>query len=75
MSKSNYKNMRTKDGQLGKKRRMLGLTQHQVAQAVGIPVNKLVFAETGRCDLEPEERARIMQLFRQRVKEVSAACA
>jgi DNA-binding XRE family transcriptional regulator len=75
MSKSNRKNIRIADKQLGKKRRMLGLTQHQVAQATGISLNRLVFAETGRMDLEPDERAKVMQLLRQRARKVSAMVA
>jgi hypothetical protein len=45
-------------GGLGKKRRMVGLTQHELARLTGIPVSRIVFVETGRLDLEPDEPPR-----------------
>jgi transcriptional regulator with XRE-family HTH domain len=53
---------------IAKKRRLLGLTQHQVAQAVGIGVNRLVFFETGRCTLLPEELDSIRSVLKKRAQ-------
>jgi transcriptional regulator with XRE-family HTH domain len=63
------------DRQLAKKRRMLGLTQHQVSRLTGISLNRLVYAETGRTELSPEERERCMSLFRQVLQKVVALVA
>ncbi len=37
---------------LGRKRRMVRLTQHDLAKLTGIPVDRVVFVETERMGLE-----------------------
>jgi len=44
---------------IARKRRMVGLTQHELARQSNLSVSRLVWFETGRCDLEPEELGRI----------------
>ncbi len=61
------------DKSLGKKRKMVGLTQHQVAEQSGVPLSRVVFAETGRIVLEPEELDRIRNVFRERALKAVAA--
>jgi transcriptional regulator with XRE-family HTH domain len=53
---------------LARKRRQLGLTQHDLARAVGISVNRLVFAETGRVTLEPETLHKIRHVLRKHAR-------
>jgi predicted transcriptional regulator len=56
---------------LGKKRRMVGLTQHDLARLTGIPVSRIVFVETGRLDLEPDELISIRRVLKQRARQVA----
>jgi len=58
---------------LARKRRLLGLTQHNVAQEANIPINRIVFAETGRVSLEDDELDRIRTVFRRRAQKAMAA--
>jgi predicted transcriptional regulator len=58
---------------LSRKRKLLGLTQHNVAQEANIPINRLVFAETGRVTLEQDELDRIRTVFRRRAQKAMAA--
>jgi hypothetical protein len=58
---------------IAKKRRLLGLTQHQVSQATGIGVNRLVFFETGRATLLPDEIDTIRSVFRKRAQKAMDA--
>ena len=44
---------------VAKARRNTGLTQHQLSHETGIGVNRIVFFETGRCNLAPKEVDRI----------------
>jgi predicted transcriptional regulator len=60
---------------LATKRRMLGMTQHMLAHRARIPINRLVFAETGRIDLRPDELDRVRTVFRDRAKKAMAICA
>jgi predicted transcriptional regulator len=57
---------------LAKKRRMVGMTQHEVAELANVSLTRIVYGETGRLDLEPEEVARVRQVLRQRLKQVVA---
>jgi len=54
------------DRTLGKKRRMLGMTQHDLSRQTDIPVGRIVFAETGRADYTEAERERVRTAFRRR---------
>jgi len=60
---------------LGRRRRMVGLTQHDVAKATGISVSRIVFAETGRIDLEPAEVEKVHNVLRQRARRAMDAVA
>lgn len=60
---------------IARRRRMLGLTQHQLSQETGIAVGRIVFAETDRIVLEPHELDRIRSAFRRRLREVRAEVA
>ena len=53
---------------IAKQRRRLGLTQHQLCQATGMGVNRLVFFETGRCELLPAEIDSIRSVLRKRAR-------
>lgn len=53
---------------LARKRKLLGLTQHEVARQADIPINRVVFAETSRIILEPDELDRIRGVFKRRVQ-------
>ena len=61
------------DRTLGKKRKLCGLTQHDVARQANVPLQRLTYAETGRIDLEPDERERIKNVFRNRVRKAMDA--
>jgi hypothetical protein len=54
---------------------MVGLTQHQVAQQADIPINRIVYAETGRIELKREEKKRIEKVLRKRVQIAQDAIA
>jgi predicted transcriptional regulator len=60
---------------LGRKRRMCGITQHELAHDSGVSLSRIIFAETGRIDLEPEELARVQNVLRQRAKRAMEAVA
>jgi predicted transcriptional regulator len=60
---------------LGKKRKMLGLTQHDLARQANLSVNRIVFAETGRICLEPDEIDRVRGVFRKRARQAMDAVA
>jgi DNA-binding XRE family transcriptional regulator len=57
---------------LKKYRRMVGLTQHALSRLTGIPLGRLVYAETGRLKLTDEEIQLIKSAIRQRNMEVTA---
>jgi hypothetical protein len=56
------------DRSLGRKRRMLGLTQHALSREANVLLSRLIYAETGRITLEQDELDRIRHVFRQRAK-------
>jgi predicted transcriptional regulator len=58
-------------GKLKKHRRMVGLTQHDVARLTGIPFGRLVYAETGRIRLTCEEIERIRGVITSRAAEIA----
>lgn len=60
---------------IARKRRMVGLTQHQLAAAVGIPVGRVVFIETGRTEPMPEELDKIRSVLRKAARKAMDACA
>lgn len=60
---------------LGRKRRMCGITQHELARDANVSLNRLVFAETGRSDLNPEELERVQSVLRQRARKAMEAVA
>jgi transcriptional regulator with XRE-family HTH domain len=51
---------------ISRKRKLVGLTQHSLAQASGVNVQRISFAETGRITLEPEEINRIRKALKNR---------
>ena len=53
---------------LAKRRRMCGATQHDISREADIPINRLVFAETGRLSLEPDELERVRHVLRKRAQ-------
>jgi predicted transcriptional regulator len=53
---------------LGKRRKSVGLTQHQLSRETGIAVGRIVFAETGRVDLEPFEVEKIQSVLKKRAQ-------
>lgn len=55
---------------LAKRRRMLGATQHDIARATGLSINRVVFIETGRVVPEPEELDRIRHALRKRARKI-----
>ena len=65
---------------IAKRRRAVGLTQHQLSDLTGIAAMRICFIETDRCVALPDELDRIRQALRQRLKQVNkevgaAACA
>ena len=51
-----------------RKRKSLGLTQHQLAKKADVPFSRLSYAETNRIQLTPDEVDRIESVFRARVQ-------
>jgi|HubBroStandDraft_2_1064218.scaffolds.fasta_scaffold658785_1 predicted transcriptional regulator len=60
---------------LRKQRRMVGLSQFELARLTGLAPGRIVFAETGRVTLKPEEIEKIKAALAHRVAEVNAALA
>ncbi len=58
---------------LARKRRLVGLTQHSLSEATGIPVARIAYGETGRIVFEPTELDKIRAVLRARGKQVAAA--
>lgn len=56
---------------LKKYRRMVGLTQHDVAKLAGIAMGRLVYAETGRVRLTAGEIQRIRDVITRRAAEIA----
>jgi transcriptional regulator with XRE-family HTH domain len=57
---------------IGKRRRMVGLTQFALAQQSGVSVQRLTFFETGRLTLDDAELERIRKTLKQRAHKVFA---
>lgn len=57
---------------LARKRRAIGLTQHQLAAATSIPINKIVYIETGRAVPLPSELDAIRSVLKKRARQVVA---
>jgi predicted transcriptional regulator len=53
---------------LARKRKSVGLTQHQLAAAAGLSVAKIAFVETGRASLEPDELHRIRKVLKKQAQ-------
>lgn len=60
---------------LKKQRRMLGMTQHQLADAARIAPGRIAFWETGRVRLKTEELQRVKDALARRRQKVVAAVA
>ena len=60
---------------LKKNRRMVGLSQHELAKRTGIRVGRIAFAETGRRTLTATEIEKIQAAIARRAAEVVAAVA
>lgn len=60
---------------LKKQRRMVGLTQHQLARLAGIAVGRIAFAETNRIELTPAEVEKLKAAIARRAAEVAAIFA
>jgi transcriptional regulator with XRE-family HTH domain len=54
-------------------RRMLGLTQSDIASRAGILYSRITFAETNRRKLTKDEMHRIRRVLRRRIRELTAA--
>jgi predicted transcriptional regulator len=51
---------------LKRQRRMVGLTQHELARLAGIGVSRITFAETGRIKLTNDEVERLRDVIARR---------
>jgi hypothetical protein len=65
----------TENRSLAKLRRRTGLTQHQLSRETGIPVNRIVFFETDRIALLPDEVDQIRCVLRKRAQATVAKAA
>jgi Helix-turn-helix len=62
----------TENRSIAKLRRRVGLTQHALSAATGIPVNRIVFFETSRIALDPGELDKIRSALRKRARQTAA---
>jgi DNA-binding XRE family transcriptional regulator len=53
-------------------RRRTGMTQHELARQTGIAVNRIVFFETERIVLEPQEIDKVRSVLRKRARQTAA---
>lgn len=60
---------------LKKQRRMVGFTQHALSRATGIPLGRLVYAETGCTKLTIQEIEQIKSAIQQRAVEITKELA
>jgi transcriptional regulator with XRE-family HTH domain len=65
-------NKRTANQAIAKLRRRTGTTQHVLAAETGIGLNRIVFYETGRTELLPEEVDKIRKVLKQRARQTAA---
>jgi hypothetical protein len=63
---------RTANQTIAKLRRRTGTTQHVLAAETGIGLNRLVFYETGRTELLPEEVDRIRKVLKHRARQTAS---
>lgn len=80
MTMQRDKAIRAQGRTLARKRRAVGLTQHQIADLTGIAAMRICFIETDRCVATPDELDRIRHALKTRLREVNkevgaAACA
>jgi hypothetical protein len=68
-------NKRTENAAIAKLRRRTGTTQHVLAAESGVPVGRIVFYETGRAELLPEEIYRIRKVLKQRARQTASDAA
>jgi predicted transcriptional regulator len=55
---------------LVKQRRMVGLNQHDVSQRAKVSLGRLVYAESGRLELESDEIERIQRVIKAQAQKV-----
>jgi transcriptional regulator with XRE-family HTH domain len=60
---------------LKQRRRMLGLTQFDIAKQAGILYSRITFAESGRRRLTKEEINRIQKVLVKRAQQIAGAVA
>jgi len=60
---------------LARQRRMMGLSQHELARLTAIPFSRICWAESGRRKLTYEEVQRIKSVLAQRVEQIAGAVA
>jgi transcriptional regulator with XRE-family HTH domain len=60
---------------LKQRRRMLGLSQFDLAKRTGILYSRITFFETGRRRLTKDEIGRIERVLSQRMKQIAGAVA
>jgi predicted transcriptional regulator len=58
---------------IAKRRRELGMTQHNLADASGVLFSRIKYAETGRLILEPHEIERLRDALRRRAERLMDA--
>jgi transcriptional regulator with XRE-family HTH domain len=56
-----------------RKRKSLGLTQHELARQSRVPFSRVSYAETGRIQLTTDELERIEGVFRNRARRIMDA--
>lgn len=55
---------------MARRRRSLGITQHQLAKDSGVSVGRISYAETGRLELTPDELDSIQAVIKKRGQEI-----
>lgn len=58
---------------ISRKRKLVGLTQHSLALAANVDVQRITYAETGRLSLEPGELDRIRTALKRRAQKAMDA--
>ena len=58
-----------------KQRKLVGLTQYELSRLTGIPPGRIVFAETGRVRLAPNEIELIKSAIQKRATEITKELA